>query len=69
MDKERSGRQESQRQQDFEALLAEAQARPGVREAMQAYQNWQKSDRVLDTYRRATNLVPQPTTTDHANVR
>ncbi len=57
----------SDREQDHAAMLKEALARPGVREVMQVYQNYQKADRGLDTYRLATKPPGIVKTTDHAN--
>ena len=34
-------------------MLEAALARPGVREVMEVYQNWQKADSGLDAYRAA----------------
>ena len=55
------------REQEHANLLREALARPGVREAMEVYQNWQRTDQGLDSYREATKDPQIITTTDHAN--
>ena len=48
-------------------MLETALARPGVREVMAVYQNWQKADSGLDAYW-ATKKEPLTiTTTDRAN--
>ena len=36
------------------AMLKEAISRPGVREAMEVYQNWRKVDGSLDSYRQVS---------------
>ena len=35
-------------------MLKEAISRPGVREAMEVYQNWRKVDGSLDSYRQVS---------------
>ena len=37
------------------AMLKEAISRPGVREAMEVYRNWKKTDATLDNYRRVND--------------
>ena len=50
-------------------MLKAALARPGVREFMEVYRDWQKADRGLDAYRSATREPPITTTTDRTSVR
>ena len=58
-------------EQEYDALLQRALARPGFREAyqraMQAYKVWQEVDQILTAYRRATRRTFKITATDHAN--
>ncbi len=61
--------QSSNREQEHAAMLKEALARPGVREVMQVYQNYQKADKGLDSYRQATKHSEIVITTDHANAQ
>lgn len=46
------------------AMLEEALRRPGVREMMQVYRNWQRADQGLDAYRTVTTGTPDTTTSD-----
>lgn len=55
------------RTEERDALLEEALARPGVREAMRVYDDWQKSQQVLETYRETTRERPVVIATDHTN--
>ena len=57
------------REQEHAAMLKKALARPGVREVMQVYQNYQKADKGLDAYRLATKPPEIVITTDHANAQ
>jgi len=50
-----------------DALLEEALSRPGVREAMEVYQNWRKADRQLADWRRASAPRRIVKTTDRVN--
>ena len=59
---------DSKREQDRKAMLETALARPGVREVMAVYQNWQKADSGLDAYRATTKEPLTITTTDRANL-
>ena len=59
----------SDRKQEHATMLKEALARPGIREVMQVYQNYQKADKGLDTYRLATKQPGIVETTDHANAQ
>ena len=54
-------------EQEHEAMLQKALARPGVREVMQAYKTWQELDERLNAYRRATRKAFKITATNHAN--
>ena len=49
-------------------MLTAAVARPGVREAMEVFQDWQTKDQALDAYRAATKQADQITTSNHANI-
>lgn len=57
----------SERQKRHDAILKEALSRPGVAEYMEVYQNWQKCDRGLDSYREAVKSLRKTTTTNHFN--
>ena len=59
--------QGSNREQEYAAMLEEALARPGVREVMQVYQNYQKADKGLNPYRLATKHLGIVITTDRTN--
>ena len=59
----------SDREKKSAALLKEALDRPGVREAMEVYREWQRADRGMDAYRAATKVPYITMTTDHANIR
>ena len=50
-------------------MLEEALRRPGVREVMKVFGDWQHADSGLDPYRSATKEASIVTTTDHANVQ
>ena len=50
----KSSDQHSDRQARCAATLEEALRRPGVREMMQVYRNWQQADQGLDAYRTVT---------------
>ena len=65
--KEVDTRVESDREKAHAKMLEEALARPGIREVMQVYQNWQEKDRELDAYRAATKRPERVTTTDRSN--
>lgn len=56
-------------EQEREALLQKALARPGVREVMQVYGLWQEQDKGLNPYRTATRKSFKITVTSHANTR
>ena len=60
--------QRCDRKQQHAAMLREALARPGVREVMEVYRNYQNADRGLDSYRLAAKPTERVSTTDHANV-
>ena len=55
------------RAQNCSAMLKKALSRPGVREFMGVYGQWQERDKGLDSYRAATKESRQIITTDHAN--
>lgn len=59
----------SDREKEHAALLKEALDRPGVREAMKVFHDWQRADRGLDAYRAATKVPYVTRTTDRANAR
>ena len=59
----------SEREKKRAALLKEALDRPGVREAMKVFRDWQRADHGLDAYRIATKVPYITMTTDHANIR
>lgn len=67
MDKKRTAKNIRVQQRD--AMLEAALARPGVREFMEVYQDWQKADRGLDAYRWATKEPLITTTTDRTSTR
>lgn len=67
MDKKRTAKNIRVQQRD--AMLEAALARPGVREFMEVYQDWQKADRGLDAYRSATKEPLITTTTDRTSAR
>ena len=58
---------EGSRAEAHEAMLQEALSRPGVREFMEVYQNWQEVDKNLNLYRQAIKPQTETTTSDHAN--
>lgn len=62
----KSSDQHSDRQAECASMLEEALRRPGVREMMQVYRNWQQADQGLDAYRAATAGRPDTTTSDRA---
>ena len=66
---EHAGEKQSNREAVHAAMLKEALRRPGVREVMEVYRDWQQADKGLDSYRAATKQPSITTTTDHANVR
>jgi hypothetical protein len=54
--------------QAHDALLQEAISRPGVREAMEVYQNWRKVDEALARYSQVTVHHSKVTASDRANI-
>lgn len=54
----------SERAQNHTELLEAALARPGVREVMKVYGDWQIKDQGLNVYRLATKKLERITTTD-----
>ena len=61
-------RSRSTREQEHAEMLTAAVARPGVREAMKVFHDWQRKDRGLDAYRAVMDRTEKTTTTNHANV-
>jgi len=55
-------RSHSKREKDHARMLEAALARPGVREFMKVYGNWQEADRALDIHRSTTRRAEQVTT-------
>ena len=69
MNKKHAAKNESsKREQARDVMLEEALARPSVREFMEVFQNWQKADQGLNSYRLATKQPQHITTTDHATI-
>lgn len=60
--------QRCDRKQQHATMLREALARPGVREVMEVYRDYQNADKGLDSYRLAARPTEKVSTTDHANV-
>ena len=60
----KSSGQHSERRARCAAMLEEALRRPGVREMMRVYRNWQRADQGLDAYRTVTTGTPDTTTSD-----
>lgn len=60
-------KKQSNREAVHVAMLKESLRQPGVREAMEAYRNWQRADNGLGPYRVATKQPRVTTTKDHAN--
>lgn len=58
----------SEREREHAEMLAAAVSRPGVREAMKVFHDWQRKDHALDAYRAAAVRTERTTTTNHANV-
>jgi hypothetical protein len=59
--------QQTERERERAAMVREALRRPGVREVMEVYGNWQRADKKLDAYRSATRSRRTTTTTDNTN--
>ena len=57
------------RTQAHAMLLEDALERPGIREVMRVYEDWQQADHGLDSFRAITGEPQQIVTTDHANQR
>lgn len=68
MTRRETGRR-SERARAHDAMLETALARPGVREVMKVYRNWQHRDRGLDAWRKATEAGERVATTDRSNIR
>lgn len=52
-----------------DALLEEALARPGIREVLNVYGQWQQQDKGQDAYRTATKEAFRINSTNHANIK
>lgn len=59
----------SRREKDHAEMLEAALARPGVREMMKVYGDYQEKDRACDGYRAATTRAERITTTNSSNAR
>ena len=57
----------SDRVQQHAALLQEALAQPGVREAMRVHNDWAQREQALVAYREAAREKPVIIATDHTN--
>ena len=57
----------SKREQERAAMLKAALSRPGIREVMKVYHDWQEKDRGIDAYRSAVKEPEQVTTTNHTS--
>ena len=57
----------SRREREHAEMLEAALTRPGVRELMKVYGNWQEKDRGLDAYRLATKEARSIVTTNSSN--
>ena len=62
-------RSDSEREQEYEAMLKAALARPGVHEVMKVYDGWREKDRGLGAYRSATKDPHCILTTNSSNAR
>ncbi len=58
---------DSSRERERAVMLEDALARPGVREVMRAYQNYQEADRGLDPYRLAASRPKTVTVSNSTN--
>lgn len=67
MEKTNAHPETSTLEQEYDAMLQKALARPGVREVMQAYKTWRELDGRLSAYRRAARKAFKITATSHAN--
>ena len=59
---------ESRREREHNELLEAALARPGIREVMKVYGEWQEKDRGLDVYRSATKKGQRIVTSNSSNI-
>ena len=57
----------SARAQEHAALLKAAQAQPGVREAINVYNDWAQREQAQAPFREASRKEPTIIATDHAN--
>ncbi len=67
--RETDSRSVSRRQREHTEMLEAALARPGVREVMKVYGEWQEKDQGLDAYRSATSEARSVVTTNSSNAR
>lgn len=58
----------SERKQAHAEMLEKALARPGVREAMEVYCNWQDRDQAMNSYRSRTKNIVKSTTTNTTSI-
>lgn len=58
---------ERTREEAHRAMLQEALSRPGVREFMEVYRNWQEVDKELESYRRAARGRNEIITSDRTS--
>lgn len=68
MSEPKSSGQHSDRQAECASMLEEALRRPGVREMMQVYRNWQQADQGFDAYRSIDSETPDTATADRARI-
>ena len=64
---ENAKNQNDRRSQNHKTMIKEGLRKPGVREVMEVYRNWQHTDSGLNTFRSATKESFTISTTDHAN--
>lgn len=57
----------SRREKDHAEMLEATLARPGVREMMKVYGDYQEKDRAYEEYRSATTRAERITTTNSSN--
>ena len=63
-----NSRKNSAREKQHAEMLKKALARPGLREVMKVFDDWQEQDSELDVYRSATKEPELVTTTTHSNI-
>ena len=69
MEKARTRSETSTLEQEREALLQKALARPGIPEVMRVYGLWQERNEWLDSYRTATRKSFKVIDTNRTNTR